>query len=141
MDAQAANSLGRIVTRLRVESLSLQAAWTSAIRKNRELRSENRSLVSQTDELTRLDVHAGLRRAIRRTLAAGRLRDDRAASVVGAPGTGGTCGACDRPLLSAQMVMAVPSGDHLVQLHADCFMLWDDERRIPSARRSAPQRL
>jgi len=138
MDAEAANSPGQIVTRLRVESLSLQAAWTSAIRKNRELRSENRSLVSQTHELTRLYVQAGLRRAIRRKLVAGRLPYDRAASVVGAPGTGG---ACDRPLLSAQMVMAVPSGDHLVQLHADSFMLWDDERRIPSARRSAPQRL
>jgi len=45
-----------------------------------------------------------------------------------------------RPLLSAQMVMAVPSGDDLVHFHADCFMLWDDERRIPSAPRSAPQR-
>jgi hypothetical protein len=138
MNAEAVQSLGRITTRLRVESLGLQAAWTSAIRKNRELRSQTRSLVSQTHDLTRVYVQDSLRRAIRRKLVGGRLPFDRAASVAGAPGTGGICDACDRPLLPAHLTMAVPSGEgRPVQLHADCFMLWDVERRMTSAACSA----
>jgi hypothetical protein len=48
--------------------------------------------------------------------------------VLGAPGDGGVCDACDQPCTTRQLVMAVPVGDAFVHLHADCFMVWNDER-------------
>src|SRR5262249_19575440 len=63
-------------------------------------------------------------------IAAGQLPSHRPASVVGAPGTGGLCDACNRSLLPTHLVMDVPAPDALVHLHAVCFSLWDDERRL-----------
>ena len=77
-----------------------------------------------------------LRRVIQRKLVSGRLPYDSAPTLHGGPGAGGTCDACDRPLLAKQLVMAVPLNGHFVQLHGNCFMLWDSVRRFPHPRSS-----
>jgi len=67
---------------------------------------------------------------IRRKLADGRLPFDRGAAVAGRPGRGGRCAGCQQPLRWTQLVMEIPRGDEPpVQLHADCFQLWDKIRR------------
>jgi len=42
------------------------------------------------------------------------------------------CDACDNPMLSTQMVMALRGRDPFVRLHTDCFRLWDDIRSEPA---------
>ena len=106
------------------------------------LRAQRRALVSQRRELashireeSRPYIQASLRRIIRWKLLAGRLPRDSASILSGRPGTGERCVACDLPLDSTQLVMEVPWGDAPVHFHANCFMLWDDERRKPDTQR------
>ena len=80
-------------------------------------------------ERLRHRVHGSLRRIICWKLLAGRLPLDSAPTLIAHPGTGDLCGVCERPLRPAHMVVDVPSGETFVHLHADCFVLWDDERR------------
>jgi hypothetical protein len=52
--------------------------------------------------------------------------------VFGAPGAGGRCAACNLDLLKNQLVMDVPLTDDgpPLQLHGDCFMIWDAQRTM-----------
>lgn len=72
-----------------------------------------------------------LRERVRWKLSVGLLPYESAPIIGGAPGRGGPCAACDATLQPTQLVMAVPlpRAKTFVSLHADCFMLWDRERR------------
>jgi len=60
---------------------------------------------------------------IARNLRAGRLPRSSVPIINGGPGDGGNCAGCGKPLTSAQLAMAIPSGENtFVHLHADCFM-------------------
>jgi hypothetical protein len=82
-----------------------------------------------------------LHRMVRRKLRTGRLPYESVPTIHGAPSDGGVCDACDQPFTTRQLVMAVPVGDAFVHLHADCFMVWNEERdttpAAPRSRRSA----
>jgi hypothetical protein len=78
-----------------------------------------------------------LHRMVRRRLRTGRLPDESVPVIRGAPGDGGACDACDLPLTSRQLVMAVPVCDAFVHLHAGCFMVWNEERGATPAARTA----
>ena len=71
---------------------------------------------------------------IGRRLLSGHLPHVSVAVISGAPGSSGPCDACDEPLTARQLVMTVPMGDAVVRLHADCFMVWNEERRAHDGR-------
>src|SRR5262245_58934314 len=63
---------------------------------------------------------------IARNLRAGRLPLSSVPIINGGPGDGGNCDGCGKPLTSAQLAMAIPSGENtFVRLHADCFVIWN----------------
>ena len=68
---------------------------------------------------------------IRWKLCTGRLPYASAPRIYGAPGSGGPCDACDQLLEPMQLVISIPwtSEKTFAHLHADCFMLWERERR------------
>ena len=68
---------------------------------------------------------------LRWKLCTGRLPYANAPRIYGAPGSGGWCDACDQLLEPTQLVMSIPwpSEKTFAHLHADCFMLWERERR------------
>jgi len=68
---------------------------------------------------------------LRWKLCTGRLPHASASRIYGAPGIGGYCDACDQLLEPTQLVMSVPwpSQKTFAHLHADCYMLWERERR------------
>jgi hypothetical protein len=77
----------------------------------------------------------GLRRIIR-----GKLRDGSLphagipATIPGRPGDDSICGACDHIVRNRELMMLVsgqesPPGVEPIPLHADCFQLWNEERR------------
>ena len=80
-----------------------------------------------------------LRLIIRSGLRDGSLPyDDIPATIVGRPGDDSVCGACDHVITSRELMMVVTrqasplSAPHQVTplpLHADCFVLWNEERR------------
>ena len=82
-----------------------------------------------------------LRRIIRVKLHDGSLpHDGIPPTIPGRPGDDSVCGACDHFITSRDLMMVVTrqaspgSAPHEVTpipipLHADCFELWDDERR------------
>ena len=76
--------------------------------------------------------HELLHALIARKLQAGRLPRDRPPRIFGAPGTGGTCDACEEVLSAAQLVMTLllQQDGTVGFLHADCFVVWDCERRV-----------
>jgi len=66
---------------------------------------------------------------IRLRLQDGRLPHDGCPITPGHPGVGGLCDACNKLLLTKQLVMDIRSGDHAcVHLHAGCYILWNAER-------------
>ena len=76
---------------------------------------------------------------IARNLRAGRLPLSSVPIINGAPGDGGNCEGCGKPLTSAQLAMAIPSGENtFVHLHADCFMIWN-AIRPGTEKQMAPQ--
>jgi hypothetical protein len=80
-----------------------------------------------------------LRLIIRSGLRDGSLPyDDIPATIVGRPGDDSVCGACEHVIMSRELMMVVTrqasplSAPHEVTpipLHADCFVLWNEERR------------
>jgi hypothetical protein len=61
----------------------------------------------------------------------GRLARLSAPRIFGAPGTGEQrCGACELVLDAVHLVMLIPSPEDktFIKVHADCFMLWNEER-------------
>ena len=109
-------------TRLRNQSADLRASCKEALRRSQELRAHHRLLRQEQRTATLVLI-------IRRKLRGGRLPRVWPLILSTDPGAGGTCDACDRPLLPAQMMMTLRGRDRSVRLHADCFLLWDDIRR------------
>jgi len=74
-----------------------------------------------------------LRALIRTKLAEGRLPTETMPRVWGGPGKGERCDACEKIITSKELIMeglpfeGAPSP---IQLHVECFYIWDTERRI-----------
>jgi len=62
----------------------------------------------------------------------GRLPRNSVPRVLGRPGNGETCDACELPMTQEQMAIqgiALAAGRRPMQLHASCFQIWETERR------------
>jgi hypothetical protein len=74
-----------------------------------------------------------LRALIRTKLADGRLPTEPMPRVWGGPGNGERCDACEKIITSKELIMeGLPAGGarSLIQLHVECFYIWDTERRM-----------
>jgi hypothetical protein len=74
-----------------------------------------------------------LRALIRTKLADGRLPSETMPRVWGGPGNGERCDACEEIITSQELIMegsAAEGSRSLVQLHVECFYIWDTERRL-----------
>lgn len=81
----------------------------------------------------------GIRILIRQKLKDGRLPLNSMARFWGGPAEGEMCDACDQPIPKQQLVMEGisvsstlsdrPSDKKSIQLHVQCFQIWDAERR------------
>jgi len=70
-----------------------------------------------------------LRRLIQAKLRHGLLpRDEISGRIPGYAGDGSPCGACAQHVGPDQLMMVIPS-DVPIPLHADCFEIWNNERR------------
>lgn len=77
-----------------------------------------------------------LRLLIRRKLAQGDLPQDSIPRFWGGPANGEECDACEETITSAQFIMEAISTttNQGLQLHVECFYLWDEERDEPLPR-------
>jgi hypothetical protein len=74
---------------------------------------------------------------VRQKIRTGRLPRHSVAIVAGGPGGSGICAACGGPLKMTQLVMTLPGNDGgPTQLHADCYVVWDQLRRSCKSVRS-----
>jgi hypothetical protein len=74
-----------------------------------------------------------LRLLIRHKLRNGRLPRDGMRRVASSPSAGETCDACDAILATDQLLMEGITGgpgQEALQLHVQCFQVWDHERRV-----------
>ena len=71
-----------------------------------------------------------LRLLIREKLQDGRLPHERISRVQSGPADGEKCDACEKLITMAQFVVTGITlvGRGSIQLHVQCFQLWDDER-------------
>ncbi len=74
-----------------------------------------------------------IRLLIRRKLAAGDLPNDSIPRFWGGPPDGEECDACEQVIRADQMVMEGirATTNQGLQLHVECFSLWDEERDAP----------
>jgi hypothetical protein len=136
MNAEAVALLTHNAVRLHTQSVDLCAASEATARESRQLRARHRSLVAWMSGRTKDHVEARLRRIIRSKLSMGLLPDHHATIIFGVPGNGGTCDVCGQTLTVAWLLTDVPFDKTFVHLHADCFILWDEERCVAAARTS-----
>ena len=81
----------------------------------------------------------GLRLVIRVKLADGRLPHDSIPRLWGGPGNEETCDACDEVVTKPQMLMeGIGATGFGVQMHVQCFYLWDAERQVSGHEPSGP---
>jgi hypothetical protein len=73
---------------------------------------------------------------IRWKLCTGRLPNVNVPEIYAAPGSGECCDACDELLAPTQLMIAIPlsSEKTFALLHARCYLLWNDELRVPRVR-------
>jgi len=83
-----------------------------------------------------------LRLIILEKLADGRLPHDSIPRVWGGPGAWETCNACEEMITHEQWIMEGISTDPQgsVQLHVECFFIWDTERQVLGHAPSGPRR-
>jgi hypothetical protein len=76
-----------------------------------------------------------LRLLIREKLEDGCLPHERISRVHSCPADGEKCGACERRITTAQFVVTgtTLAGRGPIQLHVQCFQVWDDERCAPKS--------
>lgn len=78
--------------------------------------------------------NAAIRAVIRDKLRVGRLPLNGISRLWGGPANGEQCDACDR-LITGPLVMegiaSVLAGRQSIQMHVDCFAIWDEERQEP----------
>lgn len=87
--------------------------------------------VSELRDAVRESVSEALRRLIQAKVRQGSLpHGDIGAAILGLPGDGSMCGACEQQISKHHLMMMIPSAAMVIPLHAtDCFPLWDEERR------------
>src|SRR5580765_6154865 len=75
-----------------------------------------------------------LRLFIREKLQDGRLPHEQISQVQSRPADGQKCDACEKPVTMAQFVVTgtTLAGRGSIQLHVECFQLWDDVRQSRS---------
>jgi hypothetical protein len=76
-----------------------------------------------------------LRRLISEKLQDGRLPHERISRAQSGPADGQKCDACEKLTTMSQFVVTgvTLAGREFIQLHVQCFQLWDDERRAPKS--------
>lgn len=81
-----------------------------------------------------------LRLLIRDKLADGRLPHDSIPRVWGGPGNEEKCDACEKIVEKPQMLMEGIGGEDGfgIQMHVECFSVWDRERVVAGHAPSAP---
>ena len=80
-----------------------------------------------------------LLRAIKSKLASGRLPHDSIPRIWGGPGAGETCDGCDEVITKPQMLMeGISENGSGIQMHIQCFYLWDTAREVPGHEPSGP---
>jgi hypothetical protein len=73
---------------------------------------------------------AATRLLIRQKLADGRLPHDSIPRVWGGPSDGETCQACEEVIAKPALIMeGIALSGVPLQLHVECFYVWDKERR------------
>jgi hypothetical protein len=74
-----------------------------------------------------------LRLIIRRKLGNGGLPHNNIPRIWGGPGSGEECDACEDVIRAGQLLMEGVSAttNQGIQLHVECFFLWDRERHAP----------
>ena len=137
VNAEAVRLLAQNAARLHQQSVDLCAASQATARESRQLRARHRSLVAWMSGRTKDQVEARLRRIIRSKLLIGLLPYNRATIIFGVSGNCGTCDVCGQRLVVAWLVTDVPFDRTFVHLHADCFILWDEERCAAMAVRTS----
>ena len=76
---------------------------------------------------------------IKAKLADGRLPHDSIPRIWGGPGKGEICDACDQIITKPQMLMeGIGEGGGGIQMHVQCFWIWDLERGVAGHEPSAP---
>ena len=108
-------------------STALAAATRIVIRRGLERAALNKTRLKDKAQLA---VVRDRRRLIREKLWDGRLPAGRPAMVVGSPGTGGRCAGCEKATSPDQLVMKIPvdDGRTVVDLHAECYQVWEELR-------------
>ena len=129
MDAETVQRLAKNTDRLRAESVVICSTCEGLIVLSRQTRGQHRVLSREIAQHHAASHLSKLHRLIGRRLRAGRLPYGSVAVIGGAPAAGGSCDACDQPFAAPQLAMTVPMGDAFIRLHADCFMVWNEERR------------
>jgi len=137
MNAEAVRLLAQNAVRLHLQSVDICAASQAIALESRQLRARHRSLVAWMSGRTKEEVEARLRRIIRSKLLIGLLPYHRAITIFGVSGNYGTCDVCGQTLTVAWLVTDVPFDKTFVHLHADCFILWDEERCATMAARTS----
>jgi hypothetical protein len=80
--------------------------------------------------------NADLRALIREKLGDGRLPLNGIPRFWIGPSAGEECNACDRLIVGPLVVEGIAEADGVrtpIQMHVNCFVLWDQERREPQA--------
>jgi hypothetical protein len=122
---------------LRRAALEVRETTRMLIKQVSELRNREEVLIREAEATLRevrdgmkQSVSEALRRTIRQRLREHRLpRGDGLPPILGCPGDGSPCAACDRPISKEHLMMVVGTVPAGVALHAaDCFPLWDEER-------------
>jgi hypothetical protein len=75
----------------------------------------------------------GIRVLIRQKLQDGRLPYDGIPRFWGGPSEAEQCDACDLLITDQLVIEGVHGSKRAIQMHVDCFALWDEERREPRA--------
>ena len=86
----------------------------------------------------------GLQRLIRQKLASGMLPTISIPRVRGGPSNGESCGACERIITKDELVIeaiSLANDRNPLELHVECFHLWELERRALAAGTLPPPRI
>ena len=74
---------------------------------------------------------ASIRQLVRQKLADGRLPQNSIPRVWGGPSSGEACQACEEIIPPTEFIIeGISENGRGIQLHVECFYIWDDERVI-----------
>jgi len=76
--------------------------------------------------------------SIRQRLRAGQLPHEYTIELWHGPGFGQICDGCGAPIEHAEEMCLMCAEDwRAIRLHDDCFLLWEEERRVATAAQAA----